>query len=83
MRELEVVAKLTGHAWQCSSVHFHPAGNMLASASWDRTVRSARVYEYDESRSGEMIVETGGVCRRPLQSHRLGMDVLFELHLYI
>ncbi len=39
MRELEIATKLTGHAWQCSSVNFHPAGNVVASASWDRTVR--------------------------------------------
>eukprot|EP00039_Didymoeca_costata_P019277 m.336898 g.336898 ORF g.336898 m.336898 type:complete len:551 (+) comp17990_c0_seq1:71-1723(+) len=30
---------LAGHRWTVSSLHFHPAGNMLVSGSFDRTIR--------------------------------------------
>eukprot|EP00045_Choanoeca_perplexa_P006654 m.57311 g.57311 ORF g.57311 m.57311 type:complete len:570 (-) comp13720_c0_seq1:150-1859(-) len=38
-QELPLVAKFQAHDWQCSSVDFHPAGNMIASGSWDRTIK--------------------------------------------
>lgn len=43
--ELEKLHTFDEHAWQCSSVHFHPASNMVASGSWDRTVR---IFDVDE-----------------------------------
>lgn len=36
---VNLLRQLKGHEWTCSSVEFHPAANMLASASWDRTIR--------------------------------------------
>ena len=36
---VEHKATLTGHAMLVSSVSFSPDGNMLASGSWDDTVR--------------------------------------------
>eukprot|EP00054_Salpingoeca_dolichothecata_P002374 m.22551 g.22551 ORF g.22551 m.22551 type:complete len:587 (+) comp12961_c0_seq1:44-1804(+) len=47
---VELVRKLKGHDWQCSSVQFHPAGDMLVSGSWDRTVRIWDVQEGKELR---------------------------------
>lgn len=31
--------RLTGHRWNVSSLQFHPAGNMLVSGSFDKTIR--------------------------------------------
>lgn len=35
----ELQASLVGHRWTVSAVDFHPAGNMVVSGSWDRTIR--------------------------------------------
>lgn len=53
---VEPVARLEGHSWQCSSVHFHPAGSMIASGSWDRTIR---IWDVDQRRELRCI-ERGG-----------------------
>lgn len=34
-----VQAVLRGHRWTVSGVDFHPAGNMVVTGSWDRTIR--------------------------------------------
>lgn len=36
---VQLEKKMKGHTWQVSSVSFHPSSSVLASASWDRTVR--------------------------------------------
>eukprot|EP00049_Salpingoeca_infusionum_P004521 m.80487 g.80487 ORF g.80487 m.80487 type:complete len:575 (+) comp12604_c0_seq1:86-1810(+) len=54
--QLKQVCRLEGHTWECSSVHFHPAGNMVASASWDRTVR---IWDVEE-RKALRTIERGG-----------------------
>ena len=53
--KVKILKKLQGHDWQVSSVAFHPAGDMLASASWDRTVRIWDINEGKELR----IIERG------------------------
>eukprot|EP00040_Diaphanoeca_grandis_P014118 m.71468 g.71468 ORF g.71468 m.71468 type:complete len:520 (-) comp24352_c1_seq1:209-1768(-) len=35
----ELQAVLKGHKWTVSGVDFHPAGNMVVTGSWDRTIR--------------------------------------------
>jgi WD40 repeat protein len=35
----ELVRKLSGHAGPLTSVSYHPSGNLLATSSWDRTIR--------------------------------------------
>eukprot|EP00053_Salpingoeca_punica_P013559 m.122689 g.122689 ORF g.122689 m.122689 type:complete len:497 (+) comp16229_c0_seq1:353-1843(+) len=42
-----VIKTLQPHEWQVSRVLFHPTLNILASASWDRTVH---LYDVDEGR---------------------------------
>jgi WD40 repeat protein len=46
----DLVSRLKGHKWQVSSVDFHPAGEMLVSGSWDRTIRIWDIMETKELR---------------------------------
>lgn len=39
MKDITLVRRLEGHEWTCSALEFHPNSNMLASSSWDRTIR--------------------------------------------
>ena len=39
MKDIQLVKRLEGHEWTCSALEFHPSSNMLASTSWDRTIR--------------------------------------------
>eukprot|EP00730_Choanoeca_flexa_P020044 TRINITY_DN9799_c0_g1_i3.p1 TRINITY_DN9799_c0_g1~~TRINITY_DN9799_c0_g1_i3.p1 ORF type:complete len:332 (+),score=39.74 TRINITY_DN9799_c0_g1_i3:102-1097(+) len=56
-RDLSLVARFDAHDWQCSSVDFHPAGNMIASGSWDRTIR---IWDVDEKSLLRTIDRTNG-----------------------
>lgn len=45
-RELDHLYRLEGHTWECTSVDFHPASNLLISGGFDRTIR---VWDVDEN----------------------------------
>lgn len=38
-KEIELLRRLEGHEWTCSSLEFHPNSTMVASTGWDRTIR--------------------------------------------
>lgn len=56
MVHVSLLKRLEGHDWQVSSVAFHPAGDMLASASWDRTVR---IWDIDAGKELRVIDRSG------------------------
>ena len=38
-KDVALARRLEGHEWNVTSVEFHPNSNMLASGSWDRTIK--------------------------------------------
>ncbi len=50
----ELVRKLTGHTGPLTGVSFHPKGNLIATSSWDRTIRlwDARTGDLRQSLAG-------------------------------